>query len=76
VVRLVGQHLTNPEIADKLFVARSTVKTHLVHIFSKLGESRSELAALALQQQVQDDEPSSATSGISRKAEGRRLSTR
>jgi DNA-binding CsgD family transcriptional regulator len=45
-VRLVGEHLTNPEIAARLFVSRATVKTHLVHIFSKLGvDSRSELAA-------------------------------
>lgn len=57
VVRLVGQHLTNPQIADALFVARSTVKTHLVHIFSKLGvSSRSELAALALQRPIGDHE--------------------
>src|SRR5216683_3738327 len=30
VVRLVGQHLANPEIAARLFVSRATVKTHLV----------------------------------------------
>ena len=46
VVGLVGQHLTNPEIAARLFVSRATVKTHLVHIFSKLGiDSRSMLVA-------------------------------
>ena len=46
VARLVGEHLTNPEIAARLFVSRATVKTHLVHIFSKLGiDSRLELAA-------------------------------
>jgi len=57
VVRLVGQHLSNPEIADTLFVARSTVKTHLVHVFTKLGvSSRSELAARAVQQQLEDTE--------------------
>jgi len=45
----VGEHLTNPEIAARLFVSRPTVKTHLVHIFSKLGiDSRSELAAAAI----------------------------
>ena len=49
VVRLVGEHLSNPEIAARLFVSRATVKTHLVHIFSKLGiDSRSALAAEAL----------------------------
>jgi predicted ATPase/DNA-binding CsgD family transcriptional regulator len=49
VVRLVGQHLSNPEIAARLFVSRATVKTHLVHIFAKLGvDSRSELAGEAV----------------------------
>jgi DNA-binding CsgD family transcriptional regulator len=49
VARLVGQHLSNPEIAARLFVSRATVKTHLVHIFTKLGiDSRSALAAEAL----------------------------
>jgi predicted ATPase/DNA-binding CsgD family transcriptional regulator len=54
VVRLVGQHLSNPEIAKQLFVSRATVKTHLVHIFSKLGiDSRSELAAEAVRRGMQ-----------------------
>jgi predicted ATPase/DNA-binding CsgD family transcriptional regulator len=50
VVRLVGHHLTNPEISERLFISRATVKTHLVHIFTKLNvRSRSELAAEARQ---------------------------
>jgi len=53
VVRLVGEHLTNPEIAGRLFVSRATVKTHLVHIFTKLGiDSRSELAAEAVRRGI------------------------
>jgi DNA-binding CsgD family transcriptional regulator len=49
VARLVGHHLTNPEIAARLFVSRATVKTHLIHIFTKLGiDSRSQLAAEAI----------------------------
>ncbi|HEY6297064.1 MAG TPA: LuxR C-terminal-related transcriptional regulator, partial [Streptosporangiaceae bacterium] len=48
-VRLVARHQSNPEIAERLFVSRATVKTHLVHIFAKLGvRSRSELAAEAI----------------------------
>jgi len=53
VVRLVGEHLSNPEIAARLFVSRATVKTHLVHIFSKLGVgSRSELATQAMRRRL------------------------
>jgi DNA-binding CsgD family transcriptional regulator len=49
VVRLAAQGLSNPAIAAKLFISRSTVKTHLVHVFAKLGVvSRAELAALAV----------------------------
>jgi predicted ATPase/DNA-binding CsgD family transcriptional regulator len=46
VAQLVAQHRSNPEIARLLFMSRATVKTHLVHIFAKLGiATRSELAA-------------------------------
>ena len=46
VVALVGDGLSNPEIAERLFMSRSTVKTHLNHVFTKLGVStRAELAA-------------------------------
>src|SRR5205823_12957356 len=48
VVRLVAAGLTNPDIAERLFMARSTVKTHLKHVFAKLGVStRAELASAA-----------------------------
>jgi predicted ATPase/DNA-binding CsgD family transcriptional regulator len=47
VAQLAMRGLTNPEVATKLFMSRSTVKTHLVHIFAKLGvHNRTELAAL------------------------------
>jgi predicted ATPase/DNA-binding CsgD family transcriptional regulator len=53
VVRLIGQHLTNPEIAARLLVSRATVKTHLVHVFTKLGiSSRSQLAAEAIKRGI------------------------
>ncbi|MGH2794977.1 MAG: tetratricopeptide repeat protein [Actinomycetota bacterium] len=48
VVRHVAAGLTNPQIAERLFVSRSTVKQHLGHIFTKLGVSaRAELASEA-----------------------------
>lgn len=48
VVRLVARGLPNPEIAKQLFVSRNTIKTHLSHVFGKLGIStRAELAAKA-----------------------------
>ncbi|MFD7169465.1 response regulator [Streptomyces violascens] len=37
VLRLVAEGCTNAEIGRRLFVAESTVKTHVVRIFGKLG---------------------------------------
>ena len=37
VVRLIAQGASNTEIATTLFVSDATVKTHINHIFSKLG---------------------------------------
>lgn len=49
IVRLVATGLSNPAIAQRMFIARSTVKTHLLHVFAKLGvASRTELAAGAI----------------------------
>jgi DNA-binding NarL/FixJ family response regulator len=46
---LVVRGLTNQQIAARLFLAESTVKTHLTSVFSKLGVgSRSEAVTLAL----------------------------
>jgi predicted ATPase/DNA-binding CsgD family transcriptional regulator len=45
VAKLVAERMTNPQIAERLFISRATVKTHLVHIYTKLGiSSRLELA--------------------------------
>ena len=40
VLRLIASGHTNQEIADQLFVALSTVKTHINNIYSKLGVTR------------------------------------
>jgi predicted ATPase/DNA-binding CsgD family transcriptional regulator len=48
VVRLAAAGLTNPAIGERLFISRGTVKTHLLHVFAKLGvHTRAELAAAA-----------------------------
>jgi DNA-binding CsgD family transcriptional regulator len=44
VAALVAEGLTNSQIAERIFVTKSTVEGHLSHIFSKLGlESRAQL---------------------------------
>jgi DNA-binding CsgD family transcriptional regulator len=48
VAQLVAGGLANREVAERLFLSRYTVETHLKHVFAKLGVStRAELAALA-----------------------------
>jgi DNA-binding CsgD family transcriptional regulator len=48
VVRLAVEGLSNPEIGRRLFMSRGTVKTHLSHVYAKLGvANRTELATLA-----------------------------
>lgn len=58
VVELVTEGLSNPEIADRLLVARRTVTTHLTSIFRKLAiSSRAELAAQAARRTVDPGPP-------------------
>jgi len=47
VLRLVGRGSSNAEIADELFVGEVTVKSHIGHIFTKLG-LRDRAAAIVL----------------------------
>ncbi|MGH7802653.1 MAG: LuxR C-terminal-related transcriptional regulator [Thermodesulfobacteriota bacterium] len=37
IIKLVVQGCNNKQIAKKLFISENTVKSHLVHIFKKLG---------------------------------------
>lgn len=55
VVELVVAGQTNPEIGARLFMSRSTVKTHLTHIYAKLSvANRAELAAIAGRQHASE----------------------
>jgi DNA-binding CsgD family transcriptional regulator len=49
VVALVAQRLSNPEIAERMFLSRRTVETHVSHALGKLDlGSRMQLAAEAV----------------------------
>jgi DNA-binding CsgD family transcriptional regulator len=53
VVDFVAEGLTNPEIGERMFISRGTVKVHLSHIFAKLNmTSRAELAAKAARREM------------------------
>ena len=53
VLRLVAEGLTNAEIGRQLFLAEATVKTHLIHAFSKLGVSdRTRAVTLAMEKSL------------------------
>lgn len=49
VLRLVGEGLTNDEIASRLFISRRTAEHHVSNILAKIGAAnRSEAVALAV----------------------------
>ena len=50
VLRLVAAGDSNPVIATRLFISEATVKTHLLHVFEKLGvNDRTRAVTLALE---------------------------
>ncbi len=52
IVRHAAAGLTNPEIGERMFISRGTVKVHLSHIYTKLGlRNRAEVAAEAMRRQ-------------------------
>jgi len=53
VLALLVEGLNNTQIADKLVVSPSTIKSHVSHILAKLGvASRTEAAALAVRHRL------------------------
>jgi LuxR family transcriptional regulator, maltose regulon positive regulatory protein len=55
VLRLLAAGRSNAEMAGQLFVEQSTVKTHLIHLYSKLGvHSRTQAVARARTLQLLD----------------------
>ena len=44
ILNLIGQHLSNDEIAQALFVSPLTVKSHIRNLFDKLGVKRRRFA--------------------------------
>ncbi len=55
ILQAVATGHKNKEIAQELFISQATVKTHLVHIFDKLGvDNRTSAVAKAREQQLID----------------------
>ena len=62
VVRLVAAGLSNAEVADRLFISRRTVTTHLQHVYARLGfSSRTALTRWVLQNPPQMSSRAPAT---------------
>lgn len=56
VLDLLGQGLSNSEIAEALYVSEATVRSHIYHIVGKLGlAGRSQAVAYAVRQRMADE---------------------
>ena len=60
ILRLIATGLSNAEIGQRLYISKTTVKTHVTHIFQKLGlRDRVQAVVLAYQTGViEADTPS------------------
>jgi DNA-binding NarL/FixJ family response regulator len=53
ILKLLAEGLTNKEMAKSLFVSEATVKSHLSHIYTKLGvDTRAGAVAQAIDQRI------------------------
>ena len=53
ILALMVEGLSNPDIAERLVVSKSTVKFHVSNVIAKLGASgRTEAVAIALQRRL------------------------
>ncbi|MCP3925485.1 MAG: response regulator transcription factor, partial [Desulfobacterales bacterium] len=53
VLQLIAEGATNTEISDKLFISPHTVKSHVIHIFNKLGvNDRTQAAVWAIRNNI------------------------
>lgn len=53
ILELLAQGLSNRQIARSLFISEATVKTHLVHVFGKLGvETRTAAVTTAVERRL------------------------
>ncbi|NUT51306.1 MAG: response regulator transcription factor [Saccharothrix sp.] len=58
IVQLLAEGLINRQIAARLFISEATVKTHLIHIYDKLGvDSRAAAVAVAAERRIIRIEP-------------------
>ncbi|TCO35797.1 DNA-binding NarL/FixJ family response regulator [Kribbella steppae] len=55
VLRLIAQGLSNPEIAERLYISEATVKTHINNTFAKIGaRHRAEAVRYAYRKGIAD----------------------